>query len=85
MTKCKLYNTTDTQDIFSLGSPIRYSTNVRDMYYEAYRLSRKAYHTGKELELLVYGDNDFSCTLLVREFGMLFTKYGKSAWLKERD
>lgn len=83
MSKYRLYNTTNVDDMFKLGSPIRYESNAKDMYYETYRLIRKAYHTGKELELLICSDSSFSCLFNATTFGILLTRYGKAIWMKE--
>ena len=82
--KCKLYDITTVNDMVGLGTPKRIERSVKDMYYNAYRMVRKAYNRDKMLQLLVVGENGFSMTISSYfTFGILICISDKTLWVKE--
>ena len=82
--KCRLYNITGVTEYLGIGSAIRYERTLKRMYYEAYRIARKAYSQGKDLDLMILTDNECSLTIrVIPAIGMLITQYGKTLWVKE--
>ena len=83
MTKCRIYNTTNVDNFFDLGTPIRYEKSAKDAFYEAYRIARKAYNRGKDIELFIASDSTFSVSIATMNTGLLISTYNKSVWAKE--
>lgn len=82
--KCKLYDITSVDNMVGIGTPKRIERNVKDMYYNAYRIVRKVYNRNKTLMLLVVGDDTFSFTISsFATFGILLCINGNSLWVKE--
>lgn len=82
--KCKLYDITSADNMVGIGTPKRIERNVKDMYYNAYRIVRTAYNSNKILMLLVVGEGTFEFT--ISSFvtcGILLCINGNSLWVKE--
>ena len=81
--KCKLYDITNN-DIIGNGEMVRIESNVRNAYYSAYRIARKAYNRNKEMDILIIGSGAFSILFSsIPGLGMLIGNYGKNTWAKE--
>lgn len=81
--KCKLYDITNN-DIIGEGELIRIESNVRNAYYSAYRIARKAYNRNKEVDILIIGREAFSIIISsMPGLGVLIGKCSKHTWAKE--
>ena len=81
--KCKLYDITNN-DIIGEGELIRIESNVRNAYYSAYRIARKAYNCNKEADILIIGSEAFSILISsIPWLGLLIGNYSKHTWAKE--
>lgn len=82
--KCKLYDITNN-DIIGYGKIIRIESTIKDMYYNAYRMVRKAYNRKKELDLLIVSSNSKSVMILssIPNIGLMMTTNAKTTWAKE--
>lgn len=83
--KCKLYDITNYNEMGELGAPKRIERNVKDMYYNAYRMIRKSYNRNKSLSLLVIGQDGFAFAISssISSGGILMgTDAGTTLWMR---
>ena len=82
--KCRLHDITSNNAI-GFGAIICVKPTVKNMYYYAYRVARKAYKRNKEVNLLIssYGGKLIMTISSIPELGLLIIGNRHSTWVKE--